>query len=140
MSDQDELVLGYNPQPYHFDTTPAPPPPTKDFDAENLPTHQLQIFLALRDDKNDDDWDSACELIKADKNRKGPEVTVLVQFLHQISSNQSFLVHNYGSEDNSQPWTNDNNELEESQTFLPINKASNDRGILDAPHRTQIGF
>ena len=25
------------------------------------------------------------------------------------------LVHNYGSEDKSPPWTNDNNELEESQ-------------------------
>ena len=40
--------------------------------------------------KNNIDWDSACELVKADKNRKGPEEIVLVQGLafpmkkHQI--------------------------------------------------------
>ena len=31
--------------------------------------------------KNDVNWDAACELVKADKNRKGPEEIVLVQGL-----------------------------------------------------------
>ena len=45
-----QLMLGFNPQLYHFDTTPAAPPLPEDFDAESLPPHQYQIFSALRDE------------------------------------------------------------------------------------------
>ena len=45
-----QLMLGFNPQLYHFDTTPAAPPLPEDFNADNLPPHQYQIFSALRDE------------------------------------------------------------------------------------------
>ena len=76
--------------------------------------------------KNDINWDAACELVKANKNRKGPEDVIFVQ---DMASNQlfvcirlNFLVHNYGSEDKSLPGTNDENESGESQKSFLINK------------------
>ncbi len=44
-----QLMLGYEPQLYHFDSTPAPVPSPEEAE-EEVPAHQYQIFTALRDE------------------------------------------------------------------------------------------
>ena len=45
-----ELILGYNPQVYYFDTLPAPVTDPPELEVE-LPAHQYQIFTALRNER-----------------------------------------------------------------------------------------
>ena len=87
-----QLMLGFNPQQYHFDTTPAPLPTPEDFDEESLPPHQVQIFSALRDENKRLSSEAASyshyHTGRRDRKQRIPQPGDLVIVRHHAVDNQ----------------------------------------------------